>query len=92
MKSLSFLIAALNGAEYPDLLKGRLGEGIDYRVATTIEESLAQYDGQQVLLARPDFAAAILNTQPPIDWIQSTWACVTPLINHPNKNYTLIIH
>ena len=59
MKSLSFLIAAHNGAEYPDLLKGRLGEGIDYRVATTIEESLAQYDGQQVLLARPDFAAAI---------------------------------
>ena len=89
MKSLSFFIAAHNGAEYPDLLTGRLGEGIDYRVATTMEDSLSQYDGQQVLLARPDFAAAILNTQPPIDWIQSTWAGVTPLINHPNKNYTL---
>lgn len=89
MKSLSLFIAAHNGAEYPNLFKGRLGEGIDYTVATTIEDSVAQYDGQPVLLARPDFAAAILDQSPPVKWIQSTWAGVTPLINHSARSYVL---
>lgn len=89
MKSLSFFIAAHNGAEYPSLLKGRLGGGIEYTVATTIEDSVSQYSGQPVLLARPDFAAAILESKPPINWIQSTWAGVAPLIEHPNKDYIL---
>ncbi len=89
MTPLSFFIAANNGAEYPNLLKDRLPENVRFTVATTIEDSLAQYDNQQVLLARPDFAAAILDNEPPIKWIQSTWAGVTPLIDHPFKDYVL---
>ncbi|MDD9891060.1 MAG: D-2-hydroxyacid dehydrogenase [Gammaproteobacteria bacterium] len=89
MAKLSFFIAAHNGAEYPGLIKHRLGKDISYSVATTIEDGVAQYDGQPVLLARPDFAAAILNCKPPIKWIQSTWAGVAPLINHPARDYVL---
>ncbi|MBM88576.1 MAG: hydroxyacid dehydrogenase [Gammaproteobacteria bacterium] len=89
MTTLSIFIAAQNGAEYPDLLKDKLGEEIEYTVATTIEDSVSKYSGQPVLLARPDFAAAILESKPPIDWIQSTWAGVTPLIEHSYKNYIL---
>jgi len=89
MNKPSILIAAQNAEEYPGLLQGRLDDDYEITIATSIDETLQLYNGQSVLMARPDYAAALLNQEPAVDWIQSTWAGVTPLINHPFKSYKL---
>ncbi|AWL10968.1 Glyoxylate/hydroxypyruvate reductase [Saliniradius amylolyticus] len=45
--------------------------------------------GCQILLADPDLAATALNRLPKVQWIQSTWAGVRPLLNHNRRNYQL---
>lgn len=82
-------IATLNAGEYKQLLRGRLDPAVDITVAQSLDEVTARYSGQPVLLAQPDFAVQLLNNDPPLSWIQSTWAGVTPLVAHPNHSYRL---
>lgn len=89
MTNFSILIAAQNAAEYPALLEGRVDDALSITIATSQQEAVEKYDNQSVLLARPDYVTSILDKSPPLDWIQSTWAGVTPFIEHPFKNYQL---
>lgn len=71
------------------MLRGRLDPAVDISMAQSLSEIAEFYTGQPIVLARPDYAVELLNIDPPLDWIQSTWAGVTPLVNHPNQSYQL---
>lgn len=43
----------------------------------------------QLVLGEPDRIAPHLQSMPAVQWVQSTWAGVTPLINHPRRDYRL---
>ena len=42
-----------------------------------------------IMVGAPERAVRYLNTTPNLQWVQSTWAGVTPLINHPRRDYQL---
>lgn len=65
---------------YPDL---------DIRACKTLEEARA-FSDYPVLLAEPDLASNLIAEMPGLEWLQSTWAGVSPLMaQHLPKNYQL---
>lgn len=89
MKHPPIFIATHDAEEYVKLIESELGSELDITTATSKKGLKESYQGQPILLARPDYAAIVLECSPPIKWIQSTWAGVTPLIKSPYKNYQL---
>ena len=89
MRNPSIFIATPDAEEYLTLIKKHLGKKQEIATAVSLEETIAKYNNQPVILCRPDYAAPLLDYRPPIQWVQSTWAGVAPLIEHPVKNYLL---
>ncbi len=55
----------------------------------TVDEALSAYSDQTVLFGSPGMIVQILDRMPTIDWVQSSWAGVTPLIDAPRRDYVL---
>jgi len=58
-------------------------------VCTSVEAALGKYSGQSILFGSPDLVAKVLPELPQVDWVQSTWAGVTPLIAIDRRDYIL---
>jgi phosphoglycerate dehydrogenase-like enzyme len=56
---------------------------------TSAKQALAEYTNETVLLGRPDMIAQILPSTPAVDWVQSSWAGVDPLLSIDRRNYVL---
>ena len=52
-------------------------------------EALEKYAGQTILFGDPDMVAKILPELPDVDWVQSTWAGITPLTAVGRRDYVL---
>lgn len=89
MSQAAIFIATHDAEAYVPLLRDQLGTEVEISTASSLEDAVRLYSGEEILLARPDFAVEILQGDPPLRWLQSTWAGVTPLINCPYKNYQL---
>ncbi len=74
---------------YRELITAALGVDVVISTATSESDVVTNYQGEPIILGRPDFILPLLNTEPPVQWVQSTWAGVTPLINLPFKSYVL---
>jgi phosphoglycerate dehydrogenase-like enzyme len=83
------LIAAHDAAAYVPLLEEMLGGGTRLSIATTAAEALNVYDGQAVVLGEPDLLAGVLDDMPAVEWVQSSWAGVTPLLKSDRKDFQL---
>ncbi|MGI9204724.1 MAG: D-2-hydroxyacid dehydrogenase [Woeseiaceae bacterium] len=53
------------------------------------KQALEQYSDQQILFGSPAMIAEVLPHMPGIEWIQSSWAGVTPLIEFERRDYVL---
>ena len=53
------------------------------------DQALDEYRGQPVILGEPGMVATVLNKMPEVEWVQSTWAGVTPLISCERRDYVL---
>lgn len=89
MSSPSIFIAALNADRFRSIISSKLGASADINVASCKELVQESYQGEEVVLGRPDFLAQLMDSAPPVRWVQSTWAGVTPLIQHAYKSYVL---
>ena len=85
----SIFIAALNADRFRSIISSELGVSADINAASRKELVQQAYQGEEVVLGRPDFLAQLMDTAPPVRWVQSTWAGVTPLIQHAYKDYVL---
>ena len=85
----SIFIAALNADRFRSIISSELGVSADINAASRKELVQQVYQGEEVVLGRPDFLAQLMDTAPPVRWVQSTWAGVTPLIQHAYKDYVL---
>jgi phosphoglycerate dehydrogenase-like enzyme len=56
---------------------------------TSAEEALHAYTNQTVLFGEPGMIAPILPKMPSVDWVQSSWAGVTPLMAIDRRDYVL---
>jgi len=82
-------IASHKAEQLRDLLSEALDAQIAIGIAKTMAEVLANYANEPVVLGRPDFAAELLKTCPPVEWVQSTWAGIDPLLAIDNQDYQL---
>ena len=62
---------------------------IPVTACTSAEEALAQYSGQTIVFGNPDLVADILPELPMVDWVQSSWAGITPLRAIFRRDYVL---
>lgn len=68
----------------------RLSNGkITVTACKTANEALDRYDGETVLFGNPQQISEILPQLPNVDWVQSSWAGITPLLNIERRDYTL---
>lgn len=59
------------------------------KACTSAERALDEYTGQTIVFGDPDMIATILPQLPGIDWVQSTWAGVKPLMEIDRRDYIL---
>jgi phosphoglycerate dehydrogenase-like enzyme len=85
----AIFVATDDAPDYVSLLRDQLDPHVKIATASSPEDAVSLYDGQPVVLAKPDFAVKLLQTEPPVQWVQSTWAGVTPLIELPFRDYQL---
>ncbi len=83
------LVACRDADEYPRLLESLAAQGVVLSYAHTATEAMRAYTNQQVLLAQPDIAAAIIDRMPAVHWVQSTWAGITPLLHTRRQDFML---
>jgi phosphoglycerate dehydrogenase-like enzyme len=83
------LIAVHDAAAYVPLLEELLGGNTRFSIATTADEALKAYEGQPVVLGEPGLLADVLGDMPAVEWVQSSWAGVTPLLKSGRKDFQL---
>jgi phosphoglycerate dehydrogenase-like enzyme len=88
-ESPAVFIVSDNAEVYRKHLVHALGSDLPVRLATSAGEARDAYHGEPVILGRPDFLVGLLKTRPPVQWLQSTWAGVTPLIKLAFRDYRL---
>jgi phosphoglycerate dehydrogenase-like enzyme len=68
----------------------RLSDGeIPVKACTTSEQAVAEYTDETVLFGNPALIVPALPHMPTIDWVQSSWAGVTPFISGVRRDYVL---
>lgn len=72
-------------------LAALVGAGTDIPVTTAnnAREALEVYAGQPVLFGDPQSISNVLGDMPNVEWVQSTWAGVTPLLELKRRDYVL---
>ena len=86
--SQGILIIGRDADELARLVRRQLPDA-DLGLAGNAEEAVADYGGQRILLGSPLAIARALPRLPTVDWVQSTWAGVTPLIELGRRDYVL---
>ena len=64
-------------------------ESIPATACAAATEALARYTDETILFGTPDLIADVLPAMPTVDWVQSSWAGVTPLIELERRDYVL---
>jgi len=62
---------------------------IPVKACTTSEQARRVYTEESVLFGNPDMIAPLLSEMPTVDWVQSSWAGVTPLMAIDRRDYVL---
>ena len=91
--SPSIFIATHNADDYREILAEKLGAELEIATVSDLEAVGKSYSSQPIVLARPDFAAELFQSNDQAatsaQWLQSTWAGVKPLIALPHRGYQL---
>lgn len=83
------LIVSAAAKEFAEEIARTADSPVPVKACTSAEEALDNYTDQSILFGNPDMIASILPELPNIDWVQSTWAGITPLISIDRRDYVL---
>jgi phosphoglycerate dehydrogenase-like enzyme len=83
------LIITANAAELAEEIARLADFPIAIKACASAEQALAEYTDESVVFGNPDMIAAVLPKMWAVDWVQSTWAGVTPLIALAQRDYVL---
>lgn len=62
---------------------------IPVKCCRSAAEVRREYVDESIVFGNPAMIAEVFDELPTVDWVQSTWAGVTPLIRHPRRDYVL---
>lgn len=85
MSANTVLVLSPDAARYLPLLR----EVKHICAAASVQEALVQGNDFEVVLGQPDLVAGLLDDLPSLKWVQSSWAGVTPLLQHLRRDYIL---
>lgn len=83
------LIITANAEELAEEIARLADFPIAIKACTSAEQAMAEYADESVIFGNPDMIAAVLPKMWAVDWIQSTWAGVTPLMALDQRDYVL---
>ncbi len=83
------LIVTTLAAEFAAEIERLAGDSIPFHACSTVEEAIAAYTNESVLFGSPGMIVQLIDRMPSVDWVQSSWAGVTPLIDAPRRDYVL---
>jgi len=75
--------------EFVDAVERLSGNDISLTTCASIDDVLSSYTNETVLVGNPGMIAEVIDRLPSIDWVQSTWAGVTPLTKSRRRDYVL---
>lgn len=82
------LIIGADAEEYARLI-GAAEPSIPVSTCQDVTEASAAYTKQSILFGSPDLIVRVLPDMPTVEWVQSTWAGVTPLLETGRRDYLL---
>lgn len=88
-KNPGCIIVTPAAREYAEELDRLADSPVPYKAFSSADEALQGHTDETILFGRPDMIAEILPHMPDVDWVQSSWAGVTPLIELERRDYTL---
>ncbi len=83
------LIVTAAAEEFSEAIARLADFPVSTKACTSAEQALAAYTDESVLFGNPDMIAEVLPKMPTVDWVQSTWAGVTPLMALDRRDYVL---
>jgi phosphoglycerate dehydrogenase-like enzyme len=82
------LIVTTAAAEFAEEI-ARHESSIPVKCCLSAERALSEYADETIVFGNPAMIGEVLQEMPGVDWVQSSWAGVTPLIEHPRRDYVL---
>ena len=83
------LIVTTLATEFADEIKRLSGDTIPVTACSTVDEAIVAYANETVLFGSPGMIVQLMDRMPGVEWVQSSWAGVTPLIDAPRRDYVL---
>ncbi|MEJ2129139.1 MAG: D-2-hydroxyacid dehydrogenase [Woeseiaceae bacterium] len=83
----SVLIVSSDAEQLAGLIHTR--DGLAVATASDENEAIAAYDGQSILFGSPLLISKVIADMPAVEWVQSTWAGNTPLLEIARRDYVL---
>lgn len=89
MSDPSVLIIGEDAADYAGLVDADDDVSIRITTCSSASDAASVYSGQTILFGNPESIARVLPDMPAVEWVQSTWAGVTPLLEIDRRDYQL---
>lgn len=83
------LILTTLADEFADEIDRVSAGSIRVTACPTVDEARRQYSGETVLFGSPGMIVEVIDEMPAVEWVQSSWAGVTPLIESGRRDYRL---
>jgi phosphoglycerate dehydrogenase-like enzyme len=83
------LIIAVDAGDYARHVDAVSGGSIPCRVCNGVEAARDVYANQAVVMGEPDLIAEVIAEMPSVQWVQSCWAGVKPLLAAGRSDYRL---
>jgi phosphoglycerate dehydrogenase-like enzyme len=86
---LHIVVLSQFAPRYRELIDRRGIAGAELHYATTLAEAMPHTGAAEILFGAPDLLAEALPHCPKLQWVQSSWAGVTPLLATRRRDYCL---
>ncbi len=85
----NLVILSRDHLEYKTLIESANLANLQVLASSNKLQTLNHIEDANILLAEPDLAAELVSKSHNLNWLQSTWAGVKPLLDRPNLNFTI---
>jgi phosphoglycerate dehydrogenase-like enzyme len=83
------LIVASDAEKLAEEIARRSDTPIPVTSCPSAASALREYTDETVVFGDPTMIGAVLQDLPTVDWVQSSWAGIAPLMRHPRRDYVL---
>jgi phosphoglycerate dehydrogenase-like enzyme len=83
------LIVAVDAEAFAEEIARHNDLRVPVKCCPSADQALREYAGETVVFGDPSMIGEVLQEMPTVEWVQSSWAGVTPLITHPRRGYVL---